>query len=347
MRQEAVEERYWQAVLARDVASDGSFVYVVTTTGIYCRPSCPSRRPKRANTGFYADADAAERAGYRACKRCRPDGLHPQLGLVMRVCRLLEGDDPPGLTALAELTGTSPSHLQRVFSKWIGLSPKAYGEWHKQERARRLLLDGETVTSAFYAAGYSSSGRFYERSAHILGMTPTRYRAGGEGTSIWFAVGESALGSVLVAATRDGVCSIALGDSPAPLVQALEEQFPNAQLIGADEQFEQLVAAVVGFVEAPAGDAPHLPLDIRGTAFQCRVWRALAEVPPGTTVSYSQLAEKIGAPSAARAVAHACAANKLAVAIPCHRVVRRDGSLSGYRWGVERKQALLQREGSA
>jgi AraC family transcriptional regulator of adaptative response/methylated-DNA-[protein]-cysteine methyltransferase len=337
----------WAAVLARDPVADGHFFYSVRTTGVYCRPSCASRAARPENVEFHLTIAAAEQAGFRPCKRCRPDqpawsGLH--VALVARLCRLIESaENAPSLQELAAHAGLSPYHLHRVFKAVVGLTPRAYWTAHRARRVRAQLECSDSVTAAIYDAGYNSSGRFYAASNQVLGMTPGRFRAGGVGTEIRFAVGRSSLGEILVAASERGVCAILMGDDAAALVRELQDRFARATLIGGDAGFEHLVARVVGFVEAPALGL-DLPLDVRGTAFQQRVWQALREIPAGHIASYTELARRIGAPGAVRAVASACAANALAVAIPCHRVVRTDGSVSGYRWGVERKRALLERE---
>jgi len=337
----------WQAVVARDARADGSFFYSVKTTGVYCRPSCGARTPRRENVRFHATAQEAERAGFRPCKRCRPKEPPGQKRSreIAALCRLLEdsGDGQPSLKALAGKLGLSPYHLHRTFRAATGLTPREYAAAHRERRVRALLGSGRSVTEAIYDAGYGSAGRFYERSLPILGMTPSEYRAGAAELVIRFAVGECSLGSVAVAATERGVCAVLLGDDPEELVHDLERRFSKARLVGGDEEFESLVSKVVGLVEAPSL-AVDLPLDVRGTAFQQRVWRALRAVPPGTTTTYSKLARAIGSPRAVRAVARACADNPLAVAIPCHRVVRKDGALAGYRWGIERKRELLSRE---
>jgi AraC family transcriptional regulator of adaptative response/methylated-DNA-[protein]-cysteine methyltransferase len=337
----------WAAVVARDARADGSFFYSVKTTGVYCRPSCAARAARPENVGFHRTRADAERAGFRPCKRCKPDQpplADRQQAKVAELCRFIErSDEGPSLEQLASRAGLSLFHVHRLFKAVTGLTPKAYAAAHRMKRVRTELVKGGTVTEAIYGAGYNSSGRFYENSSQLLGMTPTKYRAGGADMDIRFAIGECSLGSLLVAATKLGVCAILMGDDPEELAHELERRFPRAQLIGADPAFEQLVAQVVGLVEKPRAGV-DLPLDIRGTAFQQRVWQTLREIPVGTTASYSDIAGAIGAPKAVRAVAQACAANALAVAIPCHRVVRRDGNLSGYRWGVERKRALLARE---
>jgi AraC family transcriptional regulator of adaptative response/methylated-DNA-[protein]-cysteine methyltransferase len=337
----------WAAIVARDPHADGRFYYSVRTTGVYCRPSCAARRAKPENVAFHASTQDAERAGFRPCKRCRPDRLSPsqaQATLVATLCRFIESaDHVPTLAELATRAGLSAHHLHRTFRAITGVTPRAYAAAHRARRMRDALTTQATVTDAIYDAGYGSNGRFYDESNEVLGMTPTRYRAGGAGTRIRFAVGECSLGSILVAQSERGVCAIFLGDDPDRLARDLQDRFPNAQLEGGDAAFEGLVAKVVGFVEAPATTL-DLPLDVRGTAFQQRVWQAMRDIAPGETASYSELARRIGAPKSTRAVAAACAANVLAVAIPCHRVVRSDGGLSGYRWGVERKRALIARE---
>ncbi len=340
----------WARVKARDRTADGQFFYSVSTTGVYCRPSCAARTANPKNVAFHETTAQAKAAGFRACKRCRPDEPPLQVRYaetVARICRLIdEAETPPVLATLARSADLSPWHFHRVFKAVTGLTPRAYAEARRGARVRQELESSETITGAIYEAGFNSAGRFYEKSDDLLGMTPGRYRAGGQGADIRFAIGDCSLGSILVARSGIGVCAILLGDRPESLLQDLQDRFPKANLIGADRDFETLVARVVGLVEAP-GLGLDLPLDIRGTAFQQRVWQALRGVPAGTTATYSQIAAQIGQPSAVRAVAGACAANALAIAIPCHRVVRNDGSLSGYRWGVERKKALLDRETTA
>lgn len=340
----------WAAVVARSVEADGRFVYAVRTTGVYCRPSCGARRARPEHVQFYETRALAEVAGFRPCKRCRPDraGLIEQhAAVVTGACRLIETSDAvPTLEALAGGSGLSTFHFHRVFKAITGLTPRAYAAAHRGARVRRALDRSPSVTAAIYASGYGSNGRFYDEAGEVLGMTPTAYRAGGADAEIRFAVGECSLGSILVARSERGVCAILLGDDPDALARDLQDRFPRATLLGGDGDFEQIVARVVGLVEAP-GLGLDLPLDVRGTAFQQRVWQALRGIPAGRTATYAELAGWIGAPRSVRAVAGACAANLLAVAIPCHRVVRTDGGPSGYRWGVERKHALLERESSA
>ncbi|WP_142661664.1 bifunctional DNA-binding transcriptional regulator/O6-methylguanine-DNA methyltransferase Ada [Paracoccus laeviglucosivorans] len=337
----------WQAVLDRDPAADGRFFYAVRTTGVYCRPSCPSRQAKRANVEFFPTAQGAEAAGYRPCLRCHPNAATPaqaNAALIAEACRIIEAADTPlDGAALAARIGLSRFHFQRQFKAVTGMTPRTYAAAHRAGRMRRELSGNASVTGAIYDAGFNSSSRFYAQSDAILGMSPSEYRKGGADVEIRFALAQCALGAILVAASDKGVCAISLGDRPEPLLTELQDMFPNARLIGGDTPFEAMVARVIGFVEAPQTGL-DLPLDIRGTAFQQRVWQALRDIAPGETASYAQIAARIGAPSATRAVAGACAANKLAVVIPCHRVVRTDGALSGYRWGIERKRELLQRE---
>ena len=341
----------WTAVVGRDAKFDGQFVYAVKTTGVYCRPTCPSRRPEPANVIIYDTCEDAEGAGFRACRRCRPRQAtltQQHAAVVAAACRHIErADGDMRLKSVAASLGMSPFHFHRVFKSITGLTPKAYGDAHRAARIRNELTDsGNSVTAAIYSAGFNSNSRFYGKSNGILGMTPTVFRSGGAGVDIKFAVGECSLGCVLVAASAKGVCAILLGDDPDQLTRDLQDRFPKANLAGGDAEFDEIVAKVVGFVEAPALGL-DLPLDVRGTAFQQRVWQGLRDVPAGKTVSYAELARQIGAPKAIRAVGQACGANNVAVAIPCHRVVRTDGSPSGYRWGVARKLALLGKEASS
>ncbi|MDB5849708.1 MAG: bifunctional DNA-binding transcriptional regulator/O6-methylguanine-DNA methyltransferase Ada [Rhodoferax sp.] len=349
----ALDDHRWASVLARDAASDADFVYAVKTTGVYCRPSSSARLPKRANVLFFNNPLAAEAAGFRPSRRHAADqssAADLRAGLVAEACRLIEAAElQPSLETLAAQAGMSSFHFHRVFKAETGLTPKAYAVASRAQRLRGELGEqGEpgkagSITDAIYGAGFNSNSRFYETSAKLLGMRASAYRDGGHNAEIRFAVGQCSLGAILVAQSQQGICAILLGPDPDALLRDLQDQFRKARLIGGDAAFEQLMAQVVGFIEAPALGL-NLPLDVRGTAFQERVWQALRKIPPGTTASYAQIAEAIGAPKAVRAVAQACGANRIAVAIPCHRVIRHDGALSGYRWGVERKRELLQRE---
>jgi AraC family transcriptional regulator of adaptative response/methylated-DNA-[protein]-cysteine methyltransferase len=340
----------WDALQRRDAAADGVFWYSVSSTGVYCRPSCGARAALRRNVRFHASCLDAEAAGFRACLRCKPN--LPALAerhaeAVAHACRLIDAaDETPGLDSLALACGMSRFHFHRVFKSHTGITPKAYAAAGRARRLQQGLAQALTVTQALYAAGFNSSGRFYAASDGVLGMTPTAFRAGGSGAAIRFAIGACSLGAILVAATDKGICAILMGDDPDLLARDLQDRFPRAELRGADADFEATVAKVVGFVEAPAIGL-DLPLDLRGTVFQQRVWQALRAIPSGATVSYAELAARVGVAAGARAIAGACAANPVAVAIPCHRVVRQDGAISGYRWGVERKAALLKREGEA
>ena len=337
----------WAATAARDKSFDGAFVIAVATTGIYCRPGCPARLPKRENVEFFETCASAEAAGFRACKRCKPletsrDAHYA--AMITKACKLIETSDvEPKLADLARLAGLSPFHFHRIFRSITGVTTKAYAVAHRQKRVRVNLKNAASVTEAIYGSGFNSSGRFYASSSKVLGMTPKTFRNGGAGADIRFAVGECSLGAILVAASAKGITAIFLGDDPDHLARELQDRFPKANFIGGDKTFERLVAKVIAFVEAPQAKF-DLPLDVQGTAFQHRVWIALQNIPPGSTASYADIAKRLGEPKAARAVAGACAANKVAVVIPCHRVVRTDGALSGYRWGVKRKRALLNRE---
>jgi AraC family transcriptional regulator of adaptative response/methylated-DNA-[protein]-cysteine methyltransferase len=345
------EDARWEAVQTRDPAADGHFVYAVRTTGVYGHPSSTARLPKRENVEFFDSTEAAEAAGYRPSRRARGDqtsAAAERAALVARACRVIESSEtPPQLGELADGVGMSSFHFHRLFKAETGLTPKAYSSAYRARKLREeLSTSNASITDAIYGAGFNSNSRFYEASDQLLGMRARDYRAGGAGAVIRFAVGQCSLGAILVAQSQRGICTILLGDDPDAIVRDLQDQFPKAQLIGGDGEFEHLVAQVVGLIEAPSIGL-NLPLDVQGTAFQERVWRALREIPPGTTVSYAQIAERIGAPKAVRAVAQACGANHLAVAIPCHRVVRRDGDIAGYRWGVDRKRELLRREAQA
>ncbi len=337
----------WAIVQARDASADGTFYYSVSTTGVYCKPSCASRPARPEHVAFYSNCEDAELAGFRPCKRCKPgqpDLAETHTKMVTEICRLIEdAEQMINLETLANKAGLSVCHFHPVFKAVTGLTPKAYSVAHQAKKVRNELSKNTTVTEAIFEAGYNSNSRFYEKSTQLLGMTPSNYKAGGANITIRFAIGECSLGAILVASSERGVCAIFLGENSEKLVQDLQDTFPRAQLIGADQNYEYLVANVVGFIEAPSLGL-DLPLDVRGTAFQQRVWQALREIPAGTTVSYTDIAQLIGSPKAVRAVASACAANKIAVAIPCHRVVRNDGALSGYRWGVERKRMLIEME---
>ena len=337
----------WAAVVARDPRADGQFVYAVKTTGVYCRPSSLARLPNPQNVQFFDTAEQAQAAGYRPSNRAAKDqsDLAAQhAATVAAACRQIEtAEQVPVLNDLASAAGMSSFHFHRVFKAITGLTPKGYACAHRARKMRQRLGDGGSVTEALYDAGFNSNSRFYAAADNVLGMKPTDYRAAGQNNDILFAVGQCSLGAILVAQSERGVCAILLGDDPHQLVCDLQDRFRQANLLGADQAFEQLIAKVVGFIEAPALGL-DLPLDVRGTAFQERVWQALRDIPPGSTASYAEIARQIGAPKAFRAVAQACGANHLAVAIPCHRVVRSDGDLSGYRWGVERKRELLERE---
>ena len=353
-----VSDPRWASVMARDAKADGTFYYSVGTTGVYCRPSCAARLARPENVRFHASCADAERAGFRPCKRCKPDQVslaEQYAAKVTEACRIIEASDTvPTLDELAARVGVSRFHFHRVFKQLTGLTPRAYAAAQRDQRLRQELGSDEhgrsrrsgSITEAIFDAGYNSNARFYEKSNAVLGMTPTNYRAGGANTEIRFAIGECSLGAILVAQSERGVCAILLGDDPDALVRDLQDRFPRAKLIGGDADFEHLVAKAVGLVEAPALGL-DLPLHVRGTAFQQRVWQALREIPAGQTASYTEIARRIGSPKSVRAVAQACAANMLAIAIPCHRVVRHDGALSGYRWGVERKRALLDKEAQA
>ena len=343
----AGDDVFWNAVKARDRSFDGKFFYSVATTGVYCRPSCAARLARRENVAFHATCREAEVAGFRPCKRCKPNETSPHdrdAAKVAEACRLIEeAEEPPNLDELAAAVELSPYHFHRVFKAIAGITPKAYAVAYRQKRLRSNLTKTNSVTEAIHEAGFNSSGRFYANSTDVLGMTPTAFRAGGTNAEIRFAVGECSLGTILVANSDKGIAAILLGDNPETLVDDPQDRFSKATLIGGDNDYEDVMAKVVGLVEAP-DTGLDLPLDMRGTAFQHRVWQALREIPAGTTATYTEIADRIGMPKAVRAVAAACAANKLAVAIPCHRVVRNDGSLSGYRWGGDRKRKLIERE---
>lgn len=334
----------WEVVQNRDERYDGAFVTAVRTTKIYCRPSCPARHPKRENVEFFRDGSAARAAGYRACHRCRPDDVDAHSELVREVCAYLDAhlDTTITLADLSKRFHISPFHLQRVFKRVVGVSPRQYADAQRVAQFKSRLKDGSTVTTALYDAGYSSSSQLYPGQ---LGMKPTDYQRGGEGLAIDYVTAPCQLGYVLVAATERGVCAIELGDSPETLVASLQREFPAAEINCADSR-EDMVEWLHKVLEHIAGDQPRLdlPLDVRATAFQRRVWEALRAIPYGSTRSYSEIAQVIGQPTAARAVARACATNPTALVVPCHRVVRENGDLGGYKWGIERKQRILDTE---
>jgi AraC family transcriptional regulator of adaptative response/methylated-DNA-[protein]-cysteine methyltransferase len=342
----STDDLRWTAVLRRDRQADGAFVYAVKTTGVYCRPACPSRLPKRDNVVFFASGREARRAGYRPCKRCGPsaDDPTPVPDAIVRACRIIdEAPEPPSLNELAEAVGLSPFYFHRLFKAVVGVTPKSYADARRMRRFQDGLREGQPVTRAMYEAGFASSSRCYEGAAAQLGMTPSAYRNGGAGQVIRVAVAPCHLGWVLVAATEKGVCRIEFGDTADSLREGLAARFPNAELRGDDGDFAAWVEGVLHLIDDPGG-ALALPLDVQGTAFQRRVWEALRAIPAGSTASYGEIAARIGSPAAVRAVAGACAANPVAVAIPCHRVIGQDGELRGYRWGLRRKRALLERE---
>jgi AraC family transcriptional regulator of adaptative response/methylated-DNA-[protein]-cysteine methyltransferase len=338
----------WQAVLARDRRYDRMFVYAVRSTGVYCRPSCPSRRPRREMVEFFEEPQQAERAGFRSCKRCRPNELNGQRELpqvITRVCRFIDEiiEEGPSLERLAEVAGVSPFHLQRSFKGALGISPRQYAELKRFLRFKSRLNKGDDVTTAMYEAGFNSPSRLYERSTSSLGMTPSAYRSRGAGQRIHYTIADSSLGRVLIAATDKGVCSVWIGDSDKKLEATLQGEFARAEILRDDEELASFVREIVNAADG-RGIAREIPLDIQHTAFQWKVWQALRKIAVGETKSYQQVARAIGTPAAVRAVANACASNPVALVIPCHRVVRTNGDLGGYRWGVERKKQLLAEE---
>ena len=348
---EKSDEAQWQAVLAKDVRSDGQFVFAVSSTGVYCRPSCPSRRPRRERVSFFQSPNAAELAGFRACRRCHPRDepiVDPQLQMAQQICRIIEANDgePITLAALSEQLGVSSFHLQRTFKNVMGITPRRYAETCRVNKFKQGVRQGEAITSAIYDAGFGSSSRLYEHAAAQLGMTPATYGKGGRGAVINYAIVETQLGRLLVAATSKGVCSVMLGDSDASLEANLLREFPAAEIRRDDRPLQSSVKAIVEHLKTRT---PHidLPLDIQATAFQRQVWEQLRAIPYGQTHSYSDVAKAIGQEKAVRAVARACATNPVALVIPCHRVIREDKSLGGYRWGLERKKKLLETEARA
>ncbi|HEX7733570.1 MAG TPA: bifunctional DNA-binding transcriptional regulator/O6-methylguanine-DNA methyltransferase Ada [Ktedonobacteraceae bacterium] len=344
------EERYWQAVMERDNQANGTFVYGVRSTGIYCKPSCPSRRPRREQVVFFPQPTLAEEAGFRACQRCQPQTGAPdaQVELVQRACRYIEEhlDETLRLEQLGAELGLSQTYAQRLFKRVIGISPRQYAEAQRLERIKSQLKGGASVTSTLYDVGYSSSSRLYERAPAQLGMTPTTYKRGGAGMLIAYTIVDSPLGRLLVAGTEHGICRVGLDSQDEVLEQTLRREYPAAELYQDGERLRPWVEEVIRHL---AGEQPHLnlPVDIRATAFQWRVWEELRAIPYGQTRSYSEVARAIGQPTARRAVAQACKQNPVPLIIPCHRVVRDDGSLGGYRWGTERKQHLLEQETGA
>jgi AraC family transcriptional regulator of adaptative response/methylated-DNA-[protein]-cysteine methyltransferase len=340
---------YYDALGARNPAFEGVFIYAVTTTGVYCRPTCKSRRPLERNVRFFADTAAARAAGFRSCKRCRPDGVgyDAQPEWLAQACRLIEAsDEPPTLDELAARVGVSRAHLQRAFTKAIGVSPHRYAATLREARLRTALRSGATVSAATYESGFGSSSRVYESAGTAIGMTPARYRRGALGTTVVYGIVPSALGPVIVAATDRGICHVALGDDEAALERDLRASFPQAALERAEDRVESATSALVRYLSA-GGPWPQLPLDVRATAFQARVWEALTHIAPGATTTYGELAQALGDPNATRAVARACATNPVALLIPCHRVIAKNGDMRGYRWGIDRKSRLLDIEHNA
>jgi len=345
------EENCWQAVLERDKRLDGKFVFAVSSTGIYCRPSCPARRPRRENVAFYAGPDQAETAGYRACLRCHPRDIEqpiPGVEIAERASRYieanLEGDSDLTLTGIGANIGVSPYHLQRVFRRVMGVSPRQYASALRLERLKSGLKSGENVTNAMHDAGYGSSSRLYEKAHAGMGMTPGSYRRGGEGMNINYTIIDSSLGKLLVGATGKGICSVLFGGSEDAVVNNLRHEYPAAKITRDDQALRDRANEIARSLEERQPQMDDLPVDVRGTQFQERVWQEIRAIPYGSTRSYSDVARAIGQPTAVRAVAHACGMNHLALVIPCHRVVREDGSLGGYKWGIERKEAILTRE---
>ncbi|MGA9208757.1 MAG: bifunctional DNA-binding transcriptional regulator/O6-methylguanine-DNA methyltransferase Ada [Terriglobales bacterium] len=342
------QEQRWQAVIARDASRDGVFVFAVTSTGVYCRPSCPSRRPRRERVRFFSRPAEAERAGFRACLRCRPRDADSRIKTVESICQFLRehADEPVTLAALGERFGMNPFHLQRVFKSVLGVSPREFADALRMKSFKSQLRSGRSVTDAIYEAGFGSSSRLYERSGPQLGMTPATYQRGGKGMFIRYTTLDSPVGRMLLAATDHGVCAISFGDSDGGLLEGLRREFPDATVRRGDVVLRRWVRALLEQLHGER-PLPQLPLDVQATAFQRRVWEHLQSIPYGTTKSYGEVARAIGQPSSARGVARACASNPIAMAIPCHRVVCGTGDLGGYRWGTERKKALLEMEQGA
>lgn len=340
-------EIFWNAVTGNDARFDGAFVYAVRTTGIYCRASCSSRTPKRENVAFFENPATAEKSGFRACQKCRPKqhAIAPEIERILRICAMLEEDPAPTLTEIADEVGLSPAHLQKTFKDLIGVSPKKFAEMKRLQRFREGVKSGAAVTEAMYDAGFGSSSRLYENVSEKLGMTPRAYAGKGMNMKIAFTIAVCDLGNLLVARTEKGVCAVAFGDSDDELVLNLKEEYANAVIIRDDRELKSSVAAILENLNG-SNKSLDLPIDVRATAFQMRVWEELRKIPYGRTVSYSDVAERIGKPNSVRAVATACASNRVALVIPCHRVVGKNGALSGYKWGVERKRELLERENS-
>jgi AraC family transcriptional regulator of adaptative response/methylated-DNA-[protein]-cysteine methyltransferase len=339
-------EIFWQAVRARDARFDGAFVFGVKTTGIFCRPSCGARQPKRENVEFFAGIDGAERHGFRACRRCRPEAelaADPRVQAVLRACELLTAGDELSLDDLGGELGLSPTHLQRTFKEIVGVSPKKFKEIKRMEKFKSEIKEGREVTDAMYEAGYGSSSRLYETAAEKLGMTPAVYKKGGKGMDIRYVTADCELGRILVARTSRGICSVTFGDSEDALAADLRHEFPNAVITAGGDDLSSSVDAILQHI-AGSNKRLVLPLDLQATAFQMRVWDLLRQIPFGETRSYGEIAEQLGDKKKVRAVAQACARNRVALVIPCHRVIAGDGKLSGYRWGIERKEKLLAAE---
>ncbi len=340
--------RQWRAIMNRDRAFDGRFVFAVRSTGVYCRPSCPARRPSRHQVLFFPAPRAAADAGFRPCRRCRPDQTHPQKALVQRICVAIDAhpDSAARLKELGAAVGMSPFHVQRIFKRTMGISPRQYAMARRLHHFKQNVRNGHDVTSALYEAGYGSSSRLYEESNARLGMTPATYQSGGKGMLISYSISNSPLGRVLIAGTRRGLCFLSLGSSDKPLEQALRKEYPKAEIKREPMALKDWVGVVLSHLKGRQA-ALDLPLDLQATAFQWKVWKQLQRIPLGETRTYSQIARSLGKPRANRAVARACATNRVSIVIPCHRVVREDGGLGGYRWGLQRKQALLEMEKSA